>query len=403
MDRLYPLAPSVWGVGEEIELQSVAQVPLFGEFGQLHGSVFVPVLLHANPLNGAWSVRRLLTDGSQGTLVGEIPWPERGRFEDMRRVEASLLMPVTAAEIRLDTEAGLYRVAVILPPPPLAVPRNDTAERALVLPPGDMVVVDTTAGEFTAEELSARSPGAWFVALHQVGGTIAATLGDKVLGGFAPDDAAELAEYVRAATRAAGADEGAPVFARAVLLDGMAALNVAGPAEGLQTVPALKVPDLTPTTPWSLVDFPDGTWAVTVERPFAIDPGDKVRPRHTARYVSLIGVDRPEEVAAPTEMFTHVGTAGIEGSTPTSLGADSARAADAGAAGTAGTAGTAGAGGADGASNPAGSGSTAISHRRVAGGGQGQLAGAEEYLSEVEKVRLRRLRRAAGATGRHRR
>lgn len=388
MDRLYPLAPSVWGVGEEIELQSVAQVPLFGEFGQLHGSAFVPVLLHANPLNGAWSVRRLLTDGSQGTLVGEIPWSERGRFEDMRRVEASLLLPVTAAEIRLDTDAELYRVTVILPPPPLAVPRNDTAEQALVLPPGDMMVVDTAVGEFTAEELSARSPGAWFVALHQVGGTIAATLGDKVLGGFAPDDAAELAEHVRAATRAAGADEGTPVFARAVLLDGMAALNVAGPAEGLQTVPALKVPDLTPTTPWALVDFPDGTWAVTVERPFATDPGDKVRPLHTARYVSLIGVGRPDEVAAPTEMFTHVGSAGGDGA----------------AAGSGSTAIPLGAAaGAAGADTAAGSGSTALSHRRVAGGGQGQLAGAEEYLSEVEKVRLRRLRRAAGETGRHRR
>ena len=369
MDRLYPLAPSVWGVGEEIGLDQVAQVPLFDEFAGLEGSAFVPVLLHANPLSGAWSVRRLLLDGSQGRIIGEIPWSQRGRYEDIRRVEASLLLPVTTAEVRYDASAGLFRVTVILPPPQLAVPRNDTAPGAPVLPPGDMVVVDTAAGEYSAEELAARSPGSWFVALHEVGGAVAATLGGKVLGGFAAGDAAELREFVRAAGGVAGADSGdsaVPVYARAVLVGGMAALNVAGPAEGLQTVPALKVPDLTPTQPWSLVEFPDATWAVTVERAFVADPGDTVRPRHTARYVSLAGRGRPDEVAAPTEMFA--------------LPSEAGSAAD---------------------------GQAAPEPRRVPAAGAGDaLAGAEGYLTEVEKVRLRRQRRVvgtAGSVGRHRR
>lgn len=367
MDRLYPLAPSVWGVGEEIGLDQVAQVPLFDEFAGLGGSAFVPVLLHPNPLNGAWSVRRLLVDGSQGRVIGEIPWSQRGRYEDMRRVEASLLLPVTTAEIRHDAAAGLFRATVILPPPQLAVPRNDTAPGAAVLPPGDMVVVDTAAGEYSAEELAARSPGSWFVALHEVGGAVAATLGGKVLGGFAEADAAQLREFVRAAAGAGAAGDAGgagnagsavPVYARAVLVGGMAALNVAGPNEGLQTVPALKVPDLTPTEPWSLVEFPDGTWAVTVERAFVADPDDTVRPRHTARYVSLAGRARPEEVAAPTEMFEL----------------------------------------------PGGASASAPEPRRVpatGGGGDGgdALAGAEGYLTEVEKVRLRRQRRAAGTAG----
>lgn len=359
MDRLYPLAPSVWGVGEEIGLDHVAQVPLFDEFAGLQGSAFVPVLLHANPLNGAWSVRRLLLDGSQGRIIGEIPWHQRGRYEDIRRVEASLLLPVTTAEIRYDAAAGLFHVTVILPPPTLAVPRNDTAPGAAVLPPGDMVVVDTAAGEYSAEELAARSPGSWFVALHEVGGAVAATLNGKVLGGFAECDAAQLRGFVRAAGGAGSDSSLAPVYARAVVVGGMAALNVAGPAEGLQTVPTLKVPDLTPTQPWSLVEFPDDTWAVTVERAFVADPGDTVRPRHTARYVSLVGRERPDEVAAPTEMFSLPG------------GADQ---------------------------------QAAPKPRRVpAAGGGDALAGAEGYLTEVEKVRLRRQRRAAGAAGHHRR
>ncbi|MGP8710422.1 hypothetical protein, partial [Pseudomonas aeruginosa] len=58
--------------------------------------------------------------------------------------------------------------------------------------------------------------------------------------------------------------------------------------------------------PWQLIEFPGGGWAVTVERDFATDPADTVKPKHTARYVSLGGGARPEDIAAPTEMFGRV-------------------------------------------------------------------------------------------------
>lgn len=358
MDRLYPLAPSVWGAGEEIELENVVQAPLFAEFGTAKSSAFLPVLLHPNPLNGTWRVRRITADRSQGRVLGEVAKYHRDRFEEMRRVEASLLMPTTTAEIRFDNASGLFRATIILPPHQLAVPRNDPPEGARVLPPGDMMVVDTARGEFTTHELAVLSPGTWFVALHPLAGTVAATLGGKALGGFDADDAAELLSYLETA----GTGGETPLYARAVLLGGMAALNAGHPAEGMQSIPALKVPDSTPTTPWTSIDFPDGTWAVTVERPFATDPQDQVRPRHTARYVSLTGVERPENLAASTQIFARVEA---EEATPA----------------------------------PA---RTPTTHT-TADAAEEAWEGAGDYLTEVQKVQLRRRRRVAGEVGRHRR
>ena len=150
---------------------------------------------------------------------------------------------------------------------------------------------------------------------------------------------------------------GAPeVYARAVLLDGMAGLDVGQPEEGIVLVPALSVPDERPRQPWSLVDFPDGSWAVTVEHDYVVDDEDVLRPLHTARYVSLAGGPRPEELAAPTEMFGVVDDDATD--TP----------------------------------EPAEAPLTAIPAKDVKGAG--------DYLTETEKVRLRRAKRAKEASGR---
>lgn len=282
--RLYPLAPSVWGAALQLPVSDVVQAALFTEFAAHPGTAFIPVHLQADPLTGGWKVRR-----TTGAAIGSLPAVERNRFEDLRRVEASLLMPATLAEVYLSEKTGRFEVNVLLPPPELVVPRNDAPTSAVVLPPGDMVFIDTSKGEFSAEELAMRSPGQWLVALHVIGGAVAATLGEKVLGGV---------EWEGDLPALNG-----EVYARAVLLDGMAALDVAGPEEGVAQLPALKIPDQRPVTPWELVDFPDGTWAITVQRDFAIDPQDTVRPTHTSRYVSLAGEERPDDVAAPTEMF----------------------------------------------------------------------------------------------------
>lgn len=314
--RLYPLAPSVWGQGEEIPVEHVVQAALFTDFADLRGSAFIDVLLQPNPLTGSWRVRRLSTGGGQGPVLGEIASEHRDRFADVVRVDASLLMPVTVAEVKLEESTGRFELAVVLPPPELAVPRNDAPASALVLPPGDMMVVDTTKGEFTAEELAARSPGQWFVALHRIGDHVAATLGDKVLGGFDSPDNETLGRFLTAAAETDEAGSGV-VYARVVLLDGLVALNIAGPDEGIGQVPGLKVPagyqrpqahpqqGAGPAAPWSLIEFPDGTWGVTVERDYAADPGDTPQPADTARQVSLASsVDEnsaDENRAAPAD------------------------------------------------------------------------------------------------------
>ena len=364
MDRLYSLAPSIWGAGEEIELASVIQAPLFEEFGATKKSAFLPVLLHPNPLNGSWRVRRVGHDRTQGRVLGEVAAAHRERYPEMQRIEASLLMPTTVAEIRFDNQTGLFRAKIILPPPELTVPRNDPPEGALVLPPGDMIVVDTAKGEFSADELVALSPGIWFVALRPLAGTVAVTLNGKALGGFAAKDAKELLAYIEEA--------GAPLYARAVLLEGMAALNAGAPAEGLQTIPVLKVPDTTPTTPWSLVDFPDGSWAITVERPFATDPEDTVRPHYRARYVSLTGQDRPDDVVPPTQMFTKVERP--EDKPEDKLPADKPE------------------------DKPVEVRERAVVKEKPEIGWQGSGG----YLTEIEKVQLRRRERVAVEVGRHR-
>ncbi|MEH0148013.1 hypothetical protein V6D40_10130 [Corynebacterium sp. Q4381] len=342
--RLYPLAPSVWGAALQLPVRDVVQAALFSEFAAHPGTAFVPVHLQAEPLSGGWKVRH-----ANGAALGTLPARERERFEDLRRVEASLLMPVTLAEVYLSPETGRFEVNVLLPPPELIVPRNDAPPTAVVLQPGDMLVVDTSRGEFSAEELAVRSPGQWLVALHPIGGAVAATLGGKVLGGV---------EWEGDPTELVG-DGQSEVYARAVVLDGMAALDVA-PELPAAHVPALKVPDPRPVTPWELTDFPDGTWAVTVLRQYSVDEADTLRPAHTSRYVSLSGEDRPDDVAAPTEMFHTVDLPEPERKRAT----------------------------------PIASVQTAAEVKDVEAAG--------EFLTEVEKVRLRRQARLSRRGGRHR-
>lgn len=356
--RLYPLAPSVWGAAEEVPVERVVQPALFSRFPALRGTAFVGVLLEPNPLNGTWRVRWLGTGAvapDQGPVIGQVAARHRERFADITRVDASLYRPTTTAAVAFDQAAGHFRVDVLLPPPPLAVPRNDTPPSAVVLPPGDMVVVDTAKGEFTAQELEAHSPGQFFVALHRIGDAVAVTLGDKVLGGFGEADAAELAAFLDAADHP-------EVYARAVLLAGMAGLNVAGPEEGISRIPALALPDTRPLTPWSITEFPDGTWAVTVQRDHVADPEDAVRPKHTARYVSLAGVERPDDVAAPTQVFQRLDLPEPERKTP----------------------------------------AVPITPQATEQAPRQAWSEAGGYLSEVEKVRLRRQARVRSRGGRHR-
>lgn len=342
----YPLSPAIWGAGEEIQLTHVVQAALFTDFTPQRATRYIDVDLEANPLSGTWRVRY------NGAVIGSVPAADRARFPDIERVHRSLLRPGTTASVSFNAETGQFEPAVILPPPLLSVPRNDTPAGAWVLPPGDMLVIDTSAGEFSAEELALLSPGQWFVALHRIADTVVALYDGRVIGSFNGTDAADITAAVDEAL-SMGAPE---VYARAVLLDGMAGLDVGHPDEGVVLVPALSEPDARPRQPWSLVDFPDGSWAVTVEHDYVVDDEDVLRPRHTARYVSLAGGPRPEEIAAPTEMFGVVDDA--PASTP----------------------------------EPAEAPVSATPGHDVKGAG--------DYLTETEKVRLRRAQRAKQASGR---
>ncbi|OEY13492.1 hypothetical protein A0K93_04935 [Corynebacterium sp. BCW_4722] len=300
--KLYPLAPSTWGAGREIPVGHISQAALFSDFAGQRGSSYFEVVLEANPLNSSWRVRRRGTAERPGPVLGEIAPELRALFPEVERVHTSLLRPVTLAAVKLQTDSGRFDVDVLLPEPQLAVPRNDAPETAAVLPAGDMFVVDTSTGEFDADELASRSPGQWLVGLQLIDGSVVATLSGRVLGSFAESDNDTLAEWAQ------GFEPGG-LWARAVLLDGMAALDAGAPEEGAAEVPALSAPDQRDggaLHPWQLIEFPDGGWAVSVVRDAAVDPGDIVKPRHTARYVSLEGEARPEELGAPTEMFNRV-------------------------------------------------------------------------------------------------
>ena len=101
-----------------------------------------------------------------------------------------------------------------------------------------------------------------------------------------------------------------------------------------------------------------------MERPFATDPEDTIRPHYRARYVSLTGKDRPDDVAAPTQMFAKVELP--EDKLPEDRTAEVRE--------------------------------RAVVKEKPETGWQG----AGGYLTEVEKVQLRRRERVAGEVGRHR-
>jgi len=347
--KQYSLAPSTWGAGVEVPVDHVSQAALFSDFAGRRGTTYVDVVLEANPLNRSWRVRRRSGGELPGPVLGEVAPEWRAHFDEVERVHSSFLQPATVAAVNLNKDTGRFDVHVVLPQPHLAVPRNNAPEEAAVLLPGDMLVIDTSVGEFEAAELSARSPGQWFVGLVPIDGTPLATLDGRVLGAIAEPDGEAVLAWLSQFPNGG-------LWARAVVLDGMAALDAASPDEGTEQIPALSAAPQRRPEPWQLIEFPGGGWAVTVERDFATDPVDEVKPKHTARYVSLGGGARPEELAAPTEMFGRVDEPAE-------------------------------------AESPRRPEPTAVAAQNTGDG----------YLTEVEKVQLRRKNRKRRRGGRHRR
>ncbi len=291
---VYPLAPSTWGAGEEVTVVDVVQSPLFAEFGGTRHTSYVPVVLEPNAVEENWRVRRL-----GAGVLGEVAQFDRARYVDLERIHQSQLLPLTLAAVKFDAEYGKFAVDVILPPPQLAVPRNNAGPDCLVLPSGDMAIIDTERGEFSAEQLASLAPGQWFVGLQTAGDAdVVVTLGERVLGCVS---AADL-DDVRAMLLDAPSPDNGCVVARAFFLDGMAALDIADYSDAADPM-WLHVPDLTHSGPdggkqFETVQFPDGSWAVTVDRSRAAVP---TRPRTNtqgAEPAPLVDIDVVEDEEA---------------------------------------------------------------------------------------------------------
>ncbi len=298
----YPLSPSAWGAAVEVPVAGLIQASLFSDLGSASGTSYVDVTLHPNPLSGTWRVRYA------GGVLGEITANLRELFPDIGRIHAAGLVPSTLAGVRLNPGSGLFDATVYLPPAPLAVPRGDAPAGARLLPPGDMYVVDTSTGEFSGGELAEASPGQWLVGLSPVGGAVVVTLGGRVLGSVAEDEAAEVRALMGAVL------DDAPVAARAYALDGMVGLDLAAPDGPCPEVPPLPPAPVVPAPAAEngppVTEFPDGTWAVTVERYAAVDPGDVVEPSPGARRIGLPGTGAPEDAPQPQRTLgdlVHVG------------------------------------------------------------------------------------------------
>ncbi|WP_342319469.1 hypothetical protein [Corynebacterium mayonis] len=278
-----------------------------------------------------------------GGILGVIDAAQRATFPHINRVHETALTPHTMAGIKMDAD-GRYSATVFLPPAELAVPRNNAATPETVMPPGDMYVVDTSTGEMTAGELNAASPGQWFVTLSVLDGIVVVSLDGRVVGSLSPTESHYLihaGKNLEAAT------------ARAYIIEQMVGLDLA--VEGnAERVPALRNAEHADTLTSASKDieavttFPDGSWAVTVAAENAVSGADMSTPRANARRVKGVYDERDElslrdELGAPQEPSVDF--------TPTKTWHISAG----------------------------------------------------NYLTEVEKVRLRRQRRREGTAGHHRR
>ena len=302
----YTLSPSAWGAAVEVPVGNPVQAILFSDFGSRPGTSYARVALHPDPLSGAWRVR------SPGGIIGQVDAAQRALFPDIQRIHAAGLSPTTLAGVRIDPATGLFDVTLFLPPASLAVPRNGAREASLVLPAGDMYPVDTATGEFSAAELQQRSPGQWIVGLRVVGEVVVVTLDGRALGSLSPSESEAVRTFLEPAL---GDAPGGALSARAHVLDGMVGLDIAAPdslCSAVQVLPAIAPAADTPAEAVGegpeVTEFPDGTWAVTVDREEAVDPADVATPTNGARRVSLTPAapqpDSPSVDFTPTRSWS---------------------------------------------------------------------------------------------------
>lgn len=336
----YPLAPFALGGGTELSVGNLVDATLFERAGtpNPHEPVHTTVELEPDPLTGAWRVR---WPEAHGGIIGEISAEERAPYGSVDTLHEAGLVPSAQATITFDPLTATHRVVVHLAPPALCVPRNNLLPGALLLPgtiPGESpVYVHVADGEFTAAETMLMSPGQWLVGLHLHEQTVVVTCGGRVLGTLDSYQAGPVREKL-----AAFFAQGSDVKARAWAVDGTISVDVtrAAGAFPVRTLPPLPLPagpeiDV-PTA--EVYQFADGTLGITVDLASAIDPEDWVVARPGARTVAPVHPAKTDH-DAPTQYFP------------------------------------------------------AFVDFTPSGSDDGEASASETYLTEVEKVRLRRARR----------
>ncbi|WIM68539.1 hypothetical protein QP027_03855 [Corynebacterium breve] len=370
----YLIAPSALNYMRRIEVTNIVQAALFGHISPSKQEVLIPVTLLPDQPSGTWRVRSVVG------VIGEIAPEIRQSYPDIARVTGSGFQPETIAGVRTDESDGQFHVDVFMPQPDLAVPRNNSPGGVPVLPPGGVYMVDAEHGEFPPHQLAELCPGQWLVGLTEVGGEIVASLNSRVLGTITTPGRDGIRNIVRTAVEQTGSRT---VAARGYFVDGAVALDAMVPQNDCEQVFSLSVPDTRPAPSFHLVEYPDGTWAVTVEPSAAVDPTDITEPVEEARSVESPMTeneqDHAEESAAqPEPTVAETDTVG-----PDSFGPDSVGSPEPEQAATQEPAAT---------DLPATSDSTPA--HTVASGQDDSFDG--RYLTEIEKVRARRARRATG-------
>lgn len=298
----YPLIPTVLGDGMSVRVGNVVQAILFEHISTTAGpgrDLGTTVELEPYPLTGTWRVRWPLAFGA---VIGEIDAETRAEFPLVESLHSRGITPSVHATFALNHATGVYDVTVHIALAPFVVPRNNAPAEAVVLPQGSAnegILVQVAGGDYTATETMLMSPGHWLVGLNVHDETVVVTCEGRVLGTVGEHDN----ETVMALLDSLGE---APVFARAMAVDGSITLDIArhSTAHAVRNLPVLPVEEMPHPQPFHVFEFSDGTLAVTVEGPAAIDPDDQPAPKDSARTVAVPGA--PRELLfddAPTQYF----------------------------------------------------------------------------------------------------
>lgn len=162
------------------------------------------------------------------------------------------------------------------------------------------VYVHVADGEFTAAETMLMSPGQWLVGLHLHGHTVVVTCGGRVLGTLDARQSGPVREKL-AALFAQNVD----VKARAWAVDGSISVDVTRtpgifPVRTLPPLPLPAGPEIDIPAA-EVYEFADGSLVVTVDLSAAIDPEDWVYPRPGARTVDPVHPAQPAATLFPEE------------------------------------------------------------------------------------------------------